>query len=161
MLQRQRASFTGDGFFRTGDLAHIDPDGQAKIIGRVKEQFKTSKGEYVAPAPIESKLMADPLIESCCVMGSGMASPVALVVLAPDARKQGRSIEDSLRKLMDRVNETLDAHERLCRIVVANDSWSIANGMLTPTLKVRRAVLEKRYLPLVESSRERGEVVWE
>ena len=57
-----QAAFTADGFFRTGDLARIEPDGQLKIIGRVKEQFKTSKGKYVMPTPIESQLLAHPVV---------------------------------------------------------------------------------------------------
>src|ERR1017187_6613521 len=80
--------FAEDGFFRTGDIVQLDSDGQVKIIGRVKEQFKTSKGKYVAPAPIESRLMAHPAIEACCVMGAGRSSPFAVVVLSPDARKR-------------------------------------------------------------------------
>ena len=71
-----KASFTADGFFRTGDLARIDPDGQLKIIGRLKEQFKTSKGKYVMPTPIESQLLAHPVVDACCLMGAGMAHPV-------------------------------------------------------------------------------------
>ena len=78
-----RAMFTDDGFIRTGDLAHIDSDGQLKIIGRVKEQFKTSKGKYVAPAPIESQFMAHPMVEACCLMGTGMPRPFAVVVCEP------------------------------------------------------------------------------
>ncbi|HJT87808.1 MAG TPA: AMP-binding protein, partial [Bryobacteraceae bacterium] len=61
-------SFTEDGFFRTGDLAAIDTDGQLKLIGRIKEQFKTSKGKYVVPAPIESKLVADPDVDACLLV---------------------------------------------------------------------------------------------
>ena len=86
--QGAREGFTEDGFFRTGDIVQLDADGQVKIIGRVKEQFKTSKGKYVAPAPIESMLMAHPAIEACCVMGAGLPSPFAVVVLSPDARKR-------------------------------------------------------------------------
>ena len=88
--QATRDAFTDDGFFRTGDLVQIDPDGQLKIIGRVKEQFKTSKGKYVAPAPIESRLMAHPAVEACCLMGAGLPSPFAVVLLTEDAREAVR-----------------------------------------------------------------------
>ena len=161
-------SFTPDGFFRTGDLAQIDPDGQLKIIGRIKEQFKTSKGKYVAPAPIESKLSAHPAVDSCCLIGSGLPSPFAIVVLSAEA--QGRcadpqakaALEDSLRKLMDEVNAQLDAHERVNFIVVAEGPWTIANGMLTPTMKIRRNVLERCYEAFVEDWRQRNRpVVWQ
>ena len=90
------ACFTADGFFRTGDLARIDPDGQLKIIGRLKEQFKTSKGKYVVPAPIESRLLAHPVVDACCLMGAGMPSPFAVVLLAEEARK--RSADPAARR---------------------------------------------------------------
>src|ERR1035441_942514 len=85
--ENTRASFTADGFFRTGDLARIDPDGQLRIIGRVKEQFKTSKGKYVMPTPIECQLLAHPVVDACCLMGAGMAHPFAVVLLAEEMRK--------------------------------------------------------------------------
>ena len=91
-----RDAFTADGFFRTGDLVVIDTDGQLKIVGRIKEQFKTSKGKYVAPAPIEGKLMEHPGVEACCLMGAGQPSPFAIVVLSEDAR--ARCIDPEARK---------------------------------------------------------------
>jgi len=78
-------AFLPDGFFRTGDVAEIAPDGQLKIVGRMKEQFKTSKGKYVAPAPIESRLATHPAVEACCLMGAGLASPFAVILLSEDA----------------------------------------------------------------------------
>lgn len=145
------AAFTSDGFFRTGDRAAIDPDGQLRITGRLKEEFKTSKGKYVTPAPIESRLMEHPGIESCCVLGAGRPRPFAVIVLAAAVRAQCAdpagcaSLENSLRAHLDAVNATLDHHERLCALVVADDAWTVANGLLTPTLKIRRAALEQRY----------------
>ncbi|MCL4402656.1 MAG: AMP-binding protein, partial [Acidobacteria bacterium] len=98
-----RNAFTPDGFFRTGDVVNIDADGQLCIVGRLKEQFKTSKGKYVAPAPIENKLIAHPDVESVCLMGAGQPSPFAIVLLSAEARKQcadparRKSLEQSLR----------------------------------------------------------------
>ena len=83
-----RAMFTEDGFIRTGDIGRIDPDGQLKIIGRLKEQFKTSKGKYVAPAPIESQFMAILMVEACCLMGTGMPHPFAVGVLSEEIRQR-------------------------------------------------------------------------
>ena len=82
-----RACFTADGFFRTGDLAAIDADGQLKIVGRLKEQFKTSKGKYVMPSPIESQMLAHPVVDACCLMGAGMPHPFAVVMLSEDTRR--------------------------------------------------------------------------
>jgi long-chain acyl-CoA synthetase len=163
-----RAAFTEDGFFKTGDVASIDADGQLRIIGRLKEQFKTSKGKYVTPAPIEGRLMEHPAVDACCLMGSGHPSPFAVIVLADPVRERcvapeaRRAIEESLRELMERVNAELDPFERLSMIVVAAGPWSIANGLMTPTLKIRRGLLEERYQQMVDEWRAQSSpVVWE
>ena len=139
-----------------------------KIIGRVKEQFKTSKGKYVAPAPLESKLMAHPALEACCVMGAGLSSPFAVVVLSPDARKRRaapdarEAIEQSLLEQMNEVNADVDPHERLSFIAIVDGPWTIGNEFLTPTLKIKRAALERRYLAMVENwEKVKTPVVWE
>jgi long-chain acyl-CoA synthetase len=156
-------ALTPDGFLRTGDLVEIEADGVVRIVGRIKEQFKTSKGKYVAPAPIEMKLAAHPEVESCCLMGSGMASPFAVVVLSAEARGRPRpAVEQTLAQLLDSVNAQLEHHERLAFIVVAEEPWTIGNGLLTPTLKLKRGSLEQRYLARVEAWKRDGQrVLWE
>lgn len=163
-----KSGFTEDGFFRTGDLAHIDPDGQLKIIGRVKEQFKTSKGNYVAPAPIESKLIVHSALEACCVMGCGLANPSAVVVLTDAARKGSASpqarkaLEESLRAWMEEVNRELDPYERLSFLAIAEGPWTIRNGFMTPTLKLNRSAIEDRYQTLLADWEKQNQpVVWE
>jgi long-chain acyl-CoA synthetase len=163
-----RSAFTPDGFFRTGDVVQIEPDGQTRIIGRVKEQFKTSKGKYVAPAPIESKLMAHPAVEACCLMGAGQPSPFAVVLLSGEARQRclnshaQKALEESLRSQMEQLNTQLDPHERVHFIAIADGPWTIGNGFMTPTLKIRRNVLEGRYQALVDHwERTKSPVVWE
>jgi long-chain acyl-CoA synthetase len=163
-----RSSFTEDGFFRTGDVAEIDHDGQVKIVGRIKEQFKTSKGKYVAPAPIEKELIRHPGVEACCLMGAGLPSPFAIVLLSADARKRCadkaalESLEQSLRERMEQVNAEVDAHERLAFIAIADGPWTVENGMITPTLKIKRASIESRYERLVEEwKRQPSPVIWE
>ena len=163
-----RAMFTDDGFIRTGDLAHIDSDGQLKIIGRVKEQFKTSKGKYVAPAPIESQFMAHPMVEACCLMGTGMPRPFAVVVLSDEAKqrtgdsKEKAAIESSLRQLMDSINRDLDPHEQVSFIAAVHGPWTIGNDAMTPTMKIKRGVLETRYQAFVDDwNRQSRPVVWE
>ncbi len=163
-----REAFTDDKFLRTGDIAEIEPDGQTKIVGRLKEQFKTSKGKYVTPAPIETRLLAHPDVESCCLMGAGLPSPFAVVVLSPEARQRAadpvlrQEIEKSLRQQLDEVNAQVEPHEKVAFIVVVNEPWTIANGMVTPTLKLRRGPLEDRYLRFVESWRVQNRcVVWQ
>jgi len=166
--QGTREAFTADGFFKTGDVVELDPDGQVKIVGRLKEQFKTSKGKYVAPSPIETELMAHPALEACCVMGADLPSPFAVVVLSADARKrcteaEGReALEQSLLERMNEVNAQVDPHERLSFLAIVDGPWTIGNEILTPTLKIKRAVLERRYLASVENWKTRNSpVVWE
>ena len=163
-----RDAFTPDGFFRTGDVVQLDPDGQLKIIGRLKEQFKTSKGKFVVPAPIESKLMSQPDVEACCLMGSGHASPFAIVLLSAEARRRcttldaRKAIEQALQSRLEQVNSELDPHERVQFVAIADGPWTVSNGLMTPTLKIKRTVLENRYQTLVDNwERTNCPVVWE
>ena len=149
-------SFTADGFFRTGDLGELRPDGLLKITGRVKELFKTSKGKYVAPAPIENRLNAHPMVELSLVSGVGQAAPYAVLVLAEHLR--GRladgtvraEVEAELGRLLQQVNERLADHEQLRMLVVADQPWTIENGCLTPTMKIRRGRIEAGVQPRVD-----------
>ncbi len=150
-----REVFTEDGFFRTGDRGQIDELGRLRLIGRLKEEFKTAKGKYVAPAQIEKLLAISYLFESVAVFGSGMTGPFVMAVLAPLIRKEMQQednrvkskaeMESRLLADLDRVNAQLEHHERLRFIVISEQPWTVDNEMLTPTLKVRRAVLEKRF----------------
>ncbi|MHB1745249.1 MAG: AMP-binding protein, partial [Acidobacteriaceae bacterium] len=144
-------SFTGDGYFRTGDRGEIDEQGRLRIVGRLKEEFKTSKAKYVIPAQIEQALTASTLFDSVCVLGSGMAGPFALVVLAAGAtaervsRPTRDAVEEQLRKELASVNATLEHHEQLRFLVISDEPWTTANGFLTPTLKIRRTMIEDHY----------------
>jgi long-chain acyl-CoA synthetase len=140
--------FTEDGFFRTGDKGERRADGLLKLTGRVKELFKTSKGKYVAPAPIENHINACPLIELSMVSGVGQPSAYAMVVLAetvrPTVGQPGvkEHITAELTQLLKDVNSHLPDYEKLQMLVVAPEPWSIENGMLTPTMKIRRSKIE-------------------
>jgi long-chain acyl-CoA synthetase len=162
-----RACFTPDGFFRTGDKGELAPDGQLKIVGRLKEQFKTSKGKYVSPVPIEKRLSIHPALEATCVMGDGRPHPFAISALSSDARKQceanglkgelGRSLETLLRQ----VNSELDPHERLQFLALVDGPWDIKSGLITPTLKLKRDVLEHRYASRIDGwIAEQKPVIW-
>ena len=141
-------SFTTDGFFKTGDLGSRLPDGQLKITGRLKEQFKTSKGKYVAPAPIENKINAHPMIELSMVSGSGFDMAYGLVVLAEHLRPQmhqdatRKAVQAELTSLLDLLNKQVADYEQLKMLVVAKEAWSIENGCLTPTMKIKRSRIE-------------------
>ncbi|GGX74097.1 AMP-binding protein [Saccharospirillum salsuginis] len=149
-----------DGWFKTGDKATQNPDGSFTIVGRLKEEFKTTKGKYVTPVPIESRLAANPEIEQVCVMGAGRTQPVAVVVVAEHLRGGDRSaLRASLQQTLDEVNASLEAHQKLDGILVTEDSWDIDNDMLTPTLKLRRSHIEDQYVPKLDLVKP-GSVLW-
>ncbi len=147
---RTAETITDDGYLRTGDKGEQDAEGNLRLTGRIKEIFKTSKGKYVAPAPIENRLAVHPRIEQVCVVGDGLPQPMALCVLSEagrqDAANSARAqLEDSLRSLLDEVNGALDKHERLQGLVLVKDVWAVDNGFLTPTLKIKRNKVEDAY----------------
>ena len=143
-----RDTMTEDGWLKTGDKGGLDPEGNLKITGRVKDLFKTSKGKYVAPAPIEDKLVMHGAIEACCVTGANLGQPLALVMLNPEAAKQAgdatarNEMEVSLAAHIKTINETLDPHEQLDCIVVTAQAWTVENDLITPTFKVKRNRIE-------------------
>jgi long-subunit acyl-CoA synthetase (AMP-forming) len=140
--------FTPDGYLRTGDKGSRNADGLLKLTGRVKEIFKTSKGKYVAPAPIENLLNAHPLIEMSMVSGTGQVAAFAMVVLAEHMRPRvdlpevRSDVEGALVQLLKDTNSTLAEYERLRMLVVVPEPWSVDNGCLTPTMKIRRNRIE-------------------
>jgi len=161
-------SFTEDGFLKTGDRGEIDDHGRLRITGRVKELFKTSKGKYVAPAPIENMLNSDNHLEQSCVTGSGQPQPFALVMLSEDLRGKVDSpevraeVDALLARLRDGVNAKIPAYEALEFLAVVKEPWLIENGFLTPTMKIKRHVIEERYGPLIDAwYGSKKPVVWE
>lgn len=160
--------FTEDGGFRTGDLGVLDDDGFLYITGRIKEQYKLENGKYVAPAPLEEQLKLSPFIINAMVYGDNRLFNVALIVADMDATKkwagdQGISA-DSDEKLLEngRVKEMLQAEvdkasgsfkgfERIKKIAVIAEDFTTQNGMLTPSLKVKRRVVWGKYASLIEA----------
>ncbi|ADP97217.1 long-chain acyl-CoA synthetase [Marinobacter adhaerens HP15] len=166
--EKTRETFTEDGFLKTGDKGEIDEMGRLKITGRIKEIFKTSKGKYIAPAPIENRLMSHDAIEMVCVSGANQTQPHALVMLAEESRPKmadeafRKEIEESFKKLIADVNKTVDPHEQLAFITVMSDEWSIENSFLTPTMKLKRNVVEDAYQEQVENwYAQRQPVIWQ
>lgn len=162
------ACFTEDGFLKTGDRGEIDETGRLRITGRVKELFKTSKGKYVAPAPIENVLNTDEHVELSVVAGSGMPATHAVVQLSeqllPKLHEPGvkDAITRRLEELFHHANKQVEEYEAMDFIVVAKDRWTIEGGQLTPTMKLKRSVIEAMYAHKLEgwyASKER--VIWE
>ncbi|MFY9514502.1 MAG: AMP-binding protein [Rubrivivax sp.] len=143
-----RQAVTDDGWLHTGDKGALDAQGNLRITGRVKDLFKTSKGKYVAPAPIEDKLVMHGAVEACCVTGANLGQPLALLMLNEAATKQagtaeGRAeLDSSLAAHLKAVNETLDPHEQLDCLVVTTEAWTVGNDLITPTFKVKRNRIE-------------------
>jgi long-subunit acyl-CoA synthetase (AMP-forming) len=160
-------SFTPDGFFKTGDQGSQRADGLLKITGRVKELFKTSKGKYVAPAPIENKLNVHPMIEMSIVSGVSQSAAYAMVVLAEDIRPKMKDpqvradVEAQLAQHLEKVNAELVEYEKLRMLVIASEAWSIENGYLTPTMKIKRSRIEASVESQVDAwYQKNGSVFW-
>lgn len=151
-----KESFTEDGYFRTGDRGERRADGMLKITGRTKELFKTAKGKYVAPAPIENLVNAHPMVELSLVSGVGQPAAYALVVLAESLRPRigdvavRAQVHSDLEQLLGNVNRALAEYEQLRMIVIAREAWSVENGFLTPTMKIRRGRIEAAIAPQVD-----------
>ena len=156
-----------DGWFHTGDIGHLDEEGYLSVTDRKKELVKTSGGKFIAPAPIEQKLKSNPLVGEAIVIGDKRKFPS--VIIAPNfaelerwARAVGiTSIDPNtlitdgrVRKLydeiVDRLNAELAQFEKIKRILLVPDEFTIANGALTPTMKVKRRVIEERYEPQIQ-----------
>ncbi len=166
--EKTAEAFTEDGFLKTGDKGEIDEMGRLKLTGRIKEIFKTSKGKYIVPAPIENRLMSHDAIEMVCVSGANQTQPHALVVLGEEIRPKAadesfrKELEESFKQLIQDVNKTVDPHEQLAFITVVSDEWSIENSFLTPTLKLKRNVVEDAYQAKVDSwYAKKQPVIWQ
>jgi long-subunit acyl-CoA synthetase (AMP-forming) len=160
-------AFTKDGYFCTGDLGELSPDGQLKLTGRKKELFKTGKGKYVAPAPIENRINEHPMVELSMVSGVGQQAAYAMVVLSEELRPRmgdagfRAEVEAALGQLLSDVNKNLSDYERMRMIVVARDPWAIENGCLTPTMKIKRNRIEAAVEPQLDAwYAQKGPVVW-
>ena len=135
-----------------GEIREIDSEGYLQITGRVKDIFKTGKGKYVAPVPIGSLVFEDEHVEQVCVVGSGLPQPVALVVLSNETTDgvPEHEIQQSLSRSLNRANAQLEKHEQLGRIFVVSDEWTVENEFLTPTMKIKRDLIEEKYETVVD-----------
>ncbi|GAA6130175.1 AMP-binding protein [Halopseudomonas sabulinigri] len=134
-----------DGFLHTGDLGEIDQEGFLRLTGRAKDIFKTSKGRYVTPVPIEALLLDSPLIEDACVVGHDLPQPLALVRLCAEAEGAPDALNRQLDALLQEVNARLQRSEQLGCLVVISDEWNVETGFRTPNLKLKRNVVEASY----------------
>jgi long-chain acyl-CoA synthetase len=146
-----------EGYVHTGDKGEIDELGRLKITGRIKEIFKTSKGKYVAPAPIEDLLARNTSLEQVCVTGADLPQPIVLVTLSEQAaallnlETKKAELVAALEQLIAETNAQLDKHENLACMVIFSSAWTVESNLITPTLKIKRAIVDEKFQPNYEN----------
>ncbi len=150
-----------DGWFRTGDLGVIDADGYLTITGRAKEIFKSSKGKYISPTPIESLLQPALSVEQLIVAGAELPQPIAIVVINhKEVWQEKKSAEKKYLKILTEINSKLESHEKLTHLLIVFKEWDIERGLMTPTLKLRRQQIEDLYAPYISQLSKHKKIVW-
>jgi len=162
-----KKAFTEDGWFKTGDIGKIDKDGFLKITDRKKELFKTSGGKYIAPSPIEQMIKASRFVSQVVLIGNKRKFPAALIVpnfeqLRNYAKIKNLSIEtntefcshpriiDLIERQITELTKNLSHYERVKKIALLEDELTVEGGELTPTLKVKRRVVDEKYSGIIE-----------
>ena len=159
--------FDADGWFRTGDIGELDADGYLRITGRKKELIVTAAGKNVAPAPLEDRLRAHPLISQAVVVGDQRPFVAAMLAIDEEALQEWATDRDleslalaevlahellraHLQEAVDEANRSVSKAESIRAFAILPRDLTIESGELTPTLKVRRAVVAKTYDSVVE-----------
>lgn len=144
--------FDKDGYLKTGDIGEYDHDGYLTITGRAKDQFKTDKGKYISPTPIEMGLSKNNDIEQVCVVGMGIPQPIMLVIPSENGKSKSRSkLNESLLNSILEINPKLEKHEKIEKAIVMKEDWTVENGLMTPSLKIKRSQVEKIHMPMYRS----------
>ncbi|HYU97775.1 MAG TPA: hypothetical protein VE977_03060, partial [Pyrinomonadaceae bacterium] len=165
--EETRAVFTEDGWFKTGDIGRIDEDGFLHITDRKKELFKTSGGKYIAPQPIEQMIKGSRFVNQVVLIGNGRKFPAALIV--PDWErvesyaqlkgiKEKRHAElcrhariiDLFQRQIDGLTTELAQYERVKKVALLENELTIEGGELTPTLKVKRRIVDEKYRDAID-----------
>ncbi len=151
-----------EGWYHTGDAGRFDTEGNLWITGRVSEVFKTTKGKFVRPTNLENLFGRSELLAQFCVFGHGLDQPVVAVTLSESGKKLARTaLCEQLAGMLDEINSELPAWERIAFMFVTRDEWTIDNGLLTPTLKLKRKLIEERFRSVVEADHGNTAVVFE
>ncbi len=144
--------FDKDGYLKTGDIGEYDHDGFLSITGRAKDQFKTDKGKYISPAPIELAISKNTDIEQVCLVGMGIPQPIMLVIPSANGKSKSKTeLNKSLLESVLEINPTLEKHEKIEKAVIMQEDWTVENGLMTPTLKIKRSQVEKIHMPMYRS----------
>jgi long-chain acyl-CoA synthetase len=140
-----------NGWLHTGDKGELTKDGHLKLTGRVTDTFKSAKGKYIEPAPIEWMFAENKMIEQIAVAGLGLPQPLALICLNEWAKKLDKSsIAESLLQTLQQVNDSLAKFQQVSCVIIVKSPWSVENELLTPTLKIKRPQLETIYSQFYE-----------
>ncbi|HSK65206.1 MAG TPA: long-chain fatty acid--CoA ligase [Pyrinomonadaceae bacterium] len=165
--EETQAAFTADGWFRTGDIGTIDQDGYLRITDRKKELFKTSGGKYIAPQPIEQAIKGSRFVNQVVLVGSERKFPAALIVpvweqLESYCKLKGIEVKsrselcrhpriiDLLQRQIDALTPNLARYERIKKVALLENEFTIEGGELTPTLKIKRRVIDDKYRDVIE-----------
>ena len=161
--QMTAGAFDEGNYLKTGDMGEYDNEGFLKITGRIKDQFKTDKGKYISPAPIEVRLLSNTDIEHACIVGTGVPQPMALVCLSDTGKgKTNDELIKNFTESLDSINPSLEKFEKIEKIVIMKENWTIDNNKITPSLKVKRNEIEKIHLPKYPEWYDKpGIVIWE
>jgi long-chain acyl-CoA synthetase len=162
-----RLAIDEDGWFHTGDIGVIEPEGQLRITGRKKEIFKTSLGKYIAPEAVENKIKTSPVIDNAMVVGENQRHAAALII--PDfanlkewCKEKGINFtnnEEMIARVevfklfkheIDKKNKQLGKTEQIQKFILLPDEWTVMSGELTPTLKLRRNFVMGKYKVLID-----------
>ena len=152
-----------DGWIYSGDAGAIDEEGYLSITGRVKDTFKSEKGKFIVPNKVEHQYGPNSDIEQMCLLGLGMPQPVMIVVPSEGgAAKPKEELEKSLEQTMLSVNENLARYTQVNTVVIAKEPFTPENSLLTPTLKVKRFNVHKKYADRLKAYCEHSDnVIWE
>lgn len=151
-----------DGWLHTGDKGHIDDDGFLYITGRIKDMFKTSKGEYIEPGVLEAYFGDVSEFSQLCVVGLNCDQPLLLAVPSESAKNNKDTTNSKVSKILKKVNSSLDNYKKMSKIIFVKEDWLPENGMTTPTLKIKRAKIDEKFSDqYVEWEKNNESVIWE
>ena len=151
-----------DGWLHTGDKGHVDDDGFLYITGRIKDMFKTSKGEYIEPGVLEAYFGDVSEFSQLCVVGLNCDQPLLLAVPSESAKNNKDTTNSKVSKILEKVNSSLDNYKKMSKIIFVKEDWLPENGMTTPTLKIKRAKIDEKFSDqYVEWEKNNESVIWE